>query len=171
MSFAGKKIDWRGLWADWLKGAGRGLLELDGSRAARAALAGLDTFEAAQRKRRRGDRVEESGEREAQHIQAMIASIAPGLELSAAEWAHLLRSSPQEREAWLREIAEVTARGSDAEAVGGNPEADHQGPTWRAIPHAALPRPLSPNPYDGWAIASVLPIAPDGQLTIPSFRR
>lgn len=51
MSMTGKAFDWRGFWADLLQGAGRGLLALDGSDEAMAAMAGLDHFETAQRRR------------------------------------------------------------------------------------------------------------------------
>lgn len=52
MSTAGNAFNWRGFWADLLRGAGHGLLALDGSKAAEAAMMGLDFFEAAQRRRR-----------------------------------------------------------------------------------------------------------------------
>jgi hypothetical protein len=51
-------FSWRNLWADLLKGAGRALLEYDGSRAAHAALAGLEVFEEAQKRRKRPDQQE-----------------------------------------------------------------------------------------------------------------
>lgn len=47
----GSQFNWRGFWADLLSGAGRSLLELDGSREAAAALSGLDYFAAMQRRR------------------------------------------------------------------------------------------------------------------------
>lgn len=52
MPTASAPFNWRGFWADLLSGAGRGLLELDGSREAEAALSGLDYFTAMQRRRR-----------------------------------------------------------------------------------------------------------------------
>lgn len=51
MSIAGNDFDWRAFWADLLSGAGRGMLELEGSDAARAALAGLDHLALARRRR------------------------------------------------------------------------------------------------------------------------
>ncbi len=51
MPMASPNFDWRGFWADLLSGAGRGLLELDGSRESAAALSGLDHFAAMQRRR------------------------------------------------------------------------------------------------------------------------
>ncbi len=51
MPMTGAQFDWRGFWADLLSGAGRSLLELDGSREAAAALSGLDYFAAMQRRR------------------------------------------------------------------------------------------------------------------------
>lgn len=54
MSMTGRTFDWRGFWADLLGGAGRSLLELDGSREAQVALSGLDHFEAARRRRHAG---------------------------------------------------------------------------------------------------------------------
>lgn len=54
MPMASTPFNWRGFWADLLSGAGRGLLELDGSREAEAALTGLDYFTAMQRHRRAG---------------------------------------------------------------------------------------------------------------------
>lgn len=52
MSTTGRTFNWRGFWADVLSGTGRSLLELDGSREAEAAMTGLDSFEAARRRRR-----------------------------------------------------------------------------------------------------------------------
>jgi hypothetical protein len=46
-----KPFDWRAFWADLLQGTGRALLTLDDSDEARAAMAGLDHFDAAQRRR------------------------------------------------------------------------------------------------------------------------
>ncbi len=171
MPFRNSASDWRELWTDLLQGVGRGLLELDGSRTAQAALAGLDSFETA-RERRRVD------EHRVERLQALIARIHPGLELSAEEWAHLLRLSPDERQSWLEEMADID-HAEKARSDG------REGPRAKSsMPVAAIPvrvppglrpsprhRPISPNPYEGWAMASVLPIGPDGQLTIPAFRR
>lgn len=162
-------LDWRALWADLLKGAGRGLLELDGSRVAQAAIAGLDTFEAAQEKRRDRDG--------ALSLQAQIDNIHPDLELSAAEWAHLSRLSPEERDAWLREMAEAD-RGQDDNGgrrrrpgYGGGDQMDWE-PLLQQLPYPSLvPTPLSANPYEGWSLASTLPFGANGHLNIPTLRR
>lgn len=47
-------FDWRAFWADLLRGTGHAVLTLDDSHEARAAMAGLEHFHAAQRRRAEG---------------------------------------------------------------------------------------------------------------------
>ncbi|MGH6893521.1 MAG: hypothetical protein ACREEP_14820 [Dongiaceae bacterium] len=171
MPFPNNAPDWRDLWADLLQGVGRGLLELDGSRTAQAALAGLDTFEAAREHRLAEGDV-------AKHVQEQIDRLYPGLELSAEEWAHLLRVTPTERLSWLQEMADAdhpggaqTDGGDEPRARGGGRVSSNSAPTSPGLSPYRRVQPVSANPYDGWSMASGLPLAPDGQLTIPSFRR
>lgn len=156
MTLPDGNFDWHALWADLLKGAGRGLLEFDGSRLARAALAGLDAFDAAQESRRSGEPSGETREGGAPSLQAQIASIYPDIELSTEEWAHLARRSPEEQAAWLQEMAEAHRR------ENGNAH---------GLSRSVLPKPLSANPYEGWALASTLPFGATGQLNLPTLRR
>lgn len=51
MSTTDEAFNWRAFWADLLQGSGRALLTLDGSDEARAALVGLDHFDAMQNRR------------------------------------------------------------------------------------------------------------------------
>lgn len=90
-------FNWGNLWADLLKGAGRGLLEYDGSRAAQAALAGLDVFDAAQERRRRSDQPEPSEGT----YQGILMNLWPAM--TPAERAAFLRLPPEQRGAWVEE--------------------------------------------------------------------
>jgi hypothetical protein len=149
MSFQDTAPDWHAIWADLLKGAGAGLLEYDGSPAARAALAGLAVFDKAQERRRR-DASGEPEDPEDLDPRAEEFDIWP--ELSEVERAHFLALSPEERQAYRDELAQADGR---------------------AAVSAALLRhlPMSPNPLAGWRLGARLPLAPDGGLNIPSFRR
>lgn len=184
MAIRNSAPDWRGTWADLLQGAGRGLLELDGSPAAQAALVGLNAFETGQERRhhydewRRHDFPGEAGERAAEHLQAEIERIYPGLELSAEEWAHLLRLSPAQQRSWLEEMAETDhpdkpqiddwkwPRSKDIRPIPDHPL---PGRLVRSASHR--PQPMSANPFDGWATSPALPLGPDGHLTVPALRR
>jgi hypothetical protein len=133
MSFAKKSFDWRSFWADLLGTAGRGLLELDNSEVADAALTGLNFMEAG-RRRRRDDRLEEGANAELNH----------------AMRTHLDASSP-----------DLIAEDSDGELAEG--ESNHRiiesarqmNPSWRlfgslqtGLPASVRPVPLSVDPYD-----------------------
>jgi len=156
------KFNWGDLWADLLKGAGTGLLMHDGSRAAQAALAGLEVFEAAQERRRRPGQPEPD-EDPNQDALLKLRSI-----LSPEEWAAFLRLPPADRDAWREEWGE----GPDDSAL----RADHpitrgaRPPvTARLLPYKG--RPTSANPLDGWHLQSALPFGSDGRLNLPTYRR
>lgn len=158
------KFNWGDLWADLLKGAGRGLLVHDGSRAAQAALAGLEVFDAAQERRRRPGR-KVPGDRAYQDILLKVRSI-----LSPEEWAALQRLPLGDQHAWAEEWAEALSDGA--------PPVDHAFPTKGSVrpPVAARPlpyagRPISVNPLDGWHLQSALPFGSDGRLNSPTYRR
>jgi len=141
---ADSSFNWGNLWADLLKGAGRGLLVHDGSRAAQAALAGLEVFDAAQERRREPDQ-QESGDDPNQDALLKLRST-----MSPEEWAAFLRLPPADRDAWAEEWAE--------------------GPGDSApLPHAG--RPISINPLNGWHLQSALPLGSDGRLNLPTYRR
>ncbi len=148
-----KTVDWPSFWADLLRGVSTGLLEHDGSRISRAALAGLNAFDTAQERRRRS---QES------HV------TLPWLEMSDAERAAFLRLRPDLQAAFSAEWA-------DAE-LQDDPHAYHSHSRMEggeSIPgyHAMRRQPMSASPFEGWATGSALPFGSDGRLNIPTFRR
>ncbi len=156
----GSKFDWGNMWADLLKGAGRGLLEYDGSRAAQAALAGLDVFDAAQEKRRQ----QSQQEPDQYSLLKMLSAMSP------AEQAAFLQLPMEKQNAWREEWAQVPSDGMphvDQETpsgVGANPPIT-------AAPPPSAGRPISISPFDHWRLRSVLPFGPDGGLNRPTYRR
>ena len=139
------KFNWGNLWADLLKGAGRGLLEYDGSRAAQAAIAGLEAFDAAQERRQRSDGQESRNGPYQDTLLNLWRAMSP------AEQAAFLGLPPQERGAWT---------------AGGRSEPPR---TPAPLPRAS--RPISVNPLDGWHLQSALPFGSDGRLKQPAYRR
>jgi hypothetical protein len=161
-----KELDWRTLWASLLQGAGAGLLEHDGSRIAQAALAGLEAFDAAEERRRRRD-VGEPG------VLAASPWSTTWAEMSPAERAAFLKLSREEQLSYLAELAELTAgtSASDAHRSGGAfapqalpPLAVNARPNERG-------RSISPNPFEGSHLQSILPYGPNGIFNIPVFRQ
>lgn len=159
------EMDWRAFWADLLKGIGTGLLEYDGSRTAKAALAGLKAFDAAQ-ERRGGD-----------HNASRSPWVLSWDEMSDVEKAAFLRSSREEQEAFLEQMADLVPGGEEST---GLPAAATQGrePRSRPIdlappraPAVARRQPGSANPFDDWSIGLPLPFGPNGRLNTPTFRR
>ena len=156
------KFDWSALWADLLKGAGRGLLTYDGSRAAQAALAGLDSFEEAQERRRQqhlpGDQI---GDDTLWRLRSV---------LSPEQLAALLRLPREDQAAWMRELAEV-----EGEQMP-QPDAPPSVNAGARPPHLSNPlrysgQPMPIHPLDGWRLQSILPLGPDGRLNLPTNRR
>jgi hypothetical protein len=146
----GGKFDWAALWGDLLKGAGRGLLTYDGSRAAQAALAGLDHFEAAQDRRRLP-----SQPRERLHddpVQKLRSILSPE-QLTA-----LFRLPLEDQIAWAEENAE-----SQSDRM---PQ-----PLGTLNPQGQSGQPMPIHPLSGWHLQSVLPFGSDGRLNLPTYRR
>lgn len=136
MPLAGKAFDWRAFWADLLQGAGRGLLILDGSDAAQAAIYGLDHFEAAQRRR--------AADPQAERAEAVSGLLAKP------------RTAPAERQEYPRpgdRRAEGDLRGYQAEQEF-EPYRDPLALRWTdvigmtGLAPSVRPHPLSANPYD-----------------------
>jgi hypothetical protein len=156
-------FNWGNLWADLLKGTGRGLLEYDGSRAAQAALAGLEVFDAAQERRRQPDQ-HEADNNPYQDIAAKLGSV-----LSPEQWAALLRLGPEDQAAWTEEWME----GSSGDA----PRADYSPPTAPSAQPLLTTRPpltgqpIPINPLDGWRLQSVMPFDAHGRMNLPTYRR
>ena len=157
-------FSWRNLWADLLKGAGRGLLEYDGSREAQAALAGLDVFDAAQERRRRPDQPK-PGDGTYQDI---LMDLWPAM--SPAERAAFRGLPPEQRNAWMEEWAQASSdgvpRSDDGSPVNGGPRLPVAA---GQLPYAV--RPISINPFDRWHLQSTLPFGADGRLNLPTYRR
>jgi hypothetical protein len=159
-------MDWRSFWAELLTGIGTGLLEYDGSRTAKAALAGLEAFDAAQERRRGGD-----------HEATRPPWVLSWDEMSDVERAAFLRSSREEQEAFLEQMAGVAPSddGSivkSAAAIQNQQLALHAmdlGPASPAV--LAHRQPGSANPFDDWSIGIPLPFGSSGRLNIPTFRR
>ena len=157
-------FNWGNLWADLLKGVGRGLLVHDGSRLAQAALAGLEVFDDAQERRRRREREQASGGAYQDVLLKLRSTMSP------EEWAALVRLPLEERAAWMDEWTE-----------GPNDDAPRSGHAYPSIgiaqppaPPKPLPhhvRPMSANPIDGWRLQSILPFGPDGAMKSPTYRR
>jgi hypothetical protein len=157
-------FNWGNLWADLLKGVGRGLLVHDGSRLSQATLAGLEIFDEAQERRRRGETGNPNGRPYQDTLLKLWATMSP------EEQAAFLRSPPEEREAWTEEWAEGSI--DDAPSAGnGYPSIGIAQPPAleKPLPHQI--RPLSANPIDGWHLQSILPFGPNGALKLPTYRR
>ena len=156
-------FSWGNLWADLLKGAGRGLLEYDGSRAAQAALAGLEVFDEAQAQQRQQAEQGPGDGTDQDRLLKLLAAMSP------AELAARLRLSPQERGAWDEEWAQVptdVSRAGQGAPAGGNGE-----PPVATTPPPYTGRPIPINPFDRWHLQSVLPFGVDGSLNRPTYRR
>lgn len=112
-------FNWGNLWADLLKGAGRGLLVHDGSRLSEAALAGLEVFDAAQERRRRHEAETSSGQAYQDELPELLATMVP------EERAAFLRLPLAEREAWMEEWkggpTDDTPSAGDATRRSGSP--------------------------------------------------
>jgi hypothetical protein len=160
----GSSFDWGNLWADLLKGAGRGLLEYDGSRAAKAALAGLDVFDAAQEKRRQQSQQDADDGADQYTLSKMLSAMSP------AELAAYWQLPPEQRNAWHEELAQVLGRGTPPADQGAPSEAGTMPPI-AAVPLPYAGRPMSISPFDRWHLQSVLPFGPDGSLSRPTYRR
>jgi hypothetical protein len=156
-------IDWPALWADLLQGAGAGLLHYDGSRLAQAVLLGLEAFDTAQERRGRRN-VTESEEAPRQGEEQRDALAMP--DLSPAERAAYLRSSPEERLAFDEEMAELS-RGDEP----GQPRHGRPASAIGRVPMLPRRQPLSVNPFEGWPLNAVLPVGPGGRLNLPTYRR
>lgn len=158
-------FDWGNLWADLLKGIGKGLLVHDGSRLSQAALAGLEVFDDAQERQGRREREQANGG--AYHQDALLKLWST---MSPEEQAAFRRLSPGEQEAWTREWVE-----------GANEDAPRPGQSYSSIGMAPAPalakplphqtRPLSANPIDNWRPRSILPPGLDGAFRLPTYRR
>lgn len=136
MPMSGRPFDWRGFWSDFLGSAGRGLLELDGSREANVALSALDHFALAQRQRRD----EELALRRAQ-------AAAEADEVERDLGAEQFEAERAREEAW----EEGDAGRSSLVAVAG-------------LTPSQRPRPLSADPYDHPGLPIRLQLGPRGLL-------
>lgn len=168
MTFRQADFNWTTLWADLLKGAGTGMLEYDGSRAAQAALAGLKVFDAAQERRRQQDRQEQSQGAHQDIISKLWSTMTP------EERAAFLRLHPEEQDAYEAELLETETKhdpqvGSPYPSNGGRPSLTASPPIAAQPPHRG--RPVSVNPFDGWYLQSILPFGSDGALNRPTYRR
>lgn len=156
-------VNWGNLWADLLKGAGRGLLVHDGSRLSQAALAGLEVFDAAQ-ERRREESKKPSGSGYQDVLRKLLSTMSP------EELAAFVRLPPEEQEAYTGEWAE--GPNDDGLPTGyAYPPNGGTRPPAPAKPWPHPSRPMSPNPIDGWHLQSILPFGSDGALRAPTYRR
>jgi hypothetical protein len=157
-------VNWGNLWADLLKGAGRGLLVHDGSRLSQAALAGLEVFDAAQERRRHDERERPSGGGYQDMLLKLWSTMSP------EERAAFLRLSSEEQKAYAKEWAEGPSDHDPRAGHADLPKASPRPPTpAQRWPHPS--RPMSPNPIDGWHLQSILPFGSDGALRTPTYRR
>lgn len=159
------KFDWSALWADLLKGAGRGLLTYDGSRVAQAALAGLDAFEDAQERRGQqrspGDQM---GDDPLGDTLWKLRSV-----LTPEQMAALLRLPREDQTAWMRELAEVEGEQMRQPDVPPSVNPGARPPhTSNTLRYSGQPMPI--HPLDGWRPQSILPLGPDGRLNLPINR-
>jgi hypothetical protein len=154
-------FNWGNLWADLLKGVGRGLLVHDGSRLAQAALAGLEVFDDAQERRRDRGAEQANGDTYQDSLPKLWSTM-----LSPEELAALWRRTPEERAAWWKEWMK---QNDDAPWAGDAHSAGMDQPPVRPLAHRT--RPLSADPIGGWHLDSVLPFGPDGALKVPPYRR
>jgi len=162
-------VDWPSVWADLLRGFGRGLLHYDGSRLAQAALMGLDVFDQAQAQRT-SQRPESNKD---DHEQYASMLLWPGM--TAAELAAFQRSSPEQQSAISQE-AEEAGLSADLPDHGYRSLPNHSGHSRRSpglgiVPDPYRQRPLSPSPFAGWPLEAILPFTRDGRLNIPTLRR
>lgn len=156
------KFDWSALWADLLKEAGRGLLTYDGSRAAQAALAGLDAFEDAQERREQqrppGDQMGDDPLGDT--LWKLRSVLTPG------QMAALLRLPREDQAAWMRELAEVEGEQMRQPDFPPSVNAGAQPPrSSNPPPYSGQPMPI--HPLDGWRLQPILPLRPDGRLNRP----
>jgi hypothetical protein len=157
-------FNWGNLWADLLKGVGRGLLVHDGSRLSQATLAGLEVFDDAQERRRHRETEKPNGGAYQDTLLKLWATMSP------KEQAAFRQLPLEEQEAWMEEAAD--GPNDDAANVGdGYPPIGIAQPAAieRSLPHQN--RPLSANPIDRWHLQSILPFGPDGALKLPTYRR
>ena len=148
MTLPNPDFNWGNLWADLLKGVGRGLLVHDGSRLSQAALAGLEVFDDAQERRRRHEKEEANGAAYQDSLLKLLSTMSQG------QLAAFLRQPPREKAAWTEEWSEGPS--NDLPSAG-------------ALPHQV--RPLSANPIDGWRLQSILPFGPGCAMKSPTYRR
>lgn len=164
MTLREQDFNWRNLWADLLKGAGRGLLAYDGSRLAQAALAGLEVFDDAQERRRRHEKEEASGVAYQDTLLKLLSTMSPH------ELAAFLRLQPGEQNAWAKESAE--GPNDDAPRAGyAYPSTGIAQPPAAPKPLPRRIRPMYSNPIDGWRLQSFLPFGSDGAMKSPTYRR
>lgn len=140
MSMTGGGFNWRGFWSDLLGGAGRGLLELDGSRAAEAALSGLDFFDAARRRRRSAQGESDPADVERKAWARLRAEMAAKNEygLEGAVPADPYAPAPEA----AREELEPAA------APYRDPHLHERRIAAMGLPPRVRPTPLSADPYD-----------------------
>lgn len=140
MSVVRSAFNWRGFWADLLRGTGRGLLALDGSREAEAALSGLDYFDAAQRRRRlAGEHLDGDWEEEAQPSRARNpGSVDVGGEGPTASYGRRPPAPPRGHEEGFR----------DEEYDSGRPTYGRSFAAKQGLPPSVRPRALSADPYE-----------------------
>lgn len=156
------EFNWGNLWADLLKGVGKGLLVHDDSRLSQAALAGLEVFDDARERRKRDELERASGV-----SQDTLLKLWPMM--SAEERAAFLRLSPAEQQVYTEELAGANDGASasgyayPSTGVVQPPAPGRQAPT--SI------HPMSPNAISGWGLQSILPFGPDGSLKFPTYRR
>jgi hypothetical protein len=136
MSMSGRPFDWHGFWSDFLGSAGRGLLELDGSREANVALSALDHFALAQRQRR---------DEELALRRAQAAAVADEVERDPG--AEQFDPDGTQEVAW--EAGDI-GRSSLVAVAGLTP--------------SQRPRPLSADPYDHPGLPVRLQLGPHGLL-------
>lgn len=162
-------VDWPSVWADLLRGVGRGLLHYDGSRLAQAALMGLDIFDEAQAQRKSQET--ETGAEDRQHE----IEVPPLPDMSAAELAEFQRLSPEDQDAFRHEAAEsglpADLRIHEYRPLPGNGHYNYGDSGFPTVARPIRRWPLSPSPFAGWPLEAVLPFAQDGRLNVPTLRR
>jgi hypothetical protein len=157
-------FNWGNLWADLLKGVGRGLLVHDGSRLSQAALAGLEVFDEAQERRRHRETEKSTGRAYQDTLLKLWATMSP------EELAAFQRQPREEQDAWMEEWAEEPSDDGPRAGYAYPPNGGAQPPALaKSAPYQS--RPMSPNPIDGWHLRSILPFGPDGALRVPTYRR
>lgn len=131
MPMASTPFNWRGFWADLLSGAGRGLLELDGSREAEAALTGLDYFAAMRRRHHAGRRTAIDHDGSVENFPPRSLEAMDGVNADPVE-------TPEQRDGAFRPQSDRyrDPRGYDPVVATGG------------LPPRMRPVPLSADPYD-----------------------